>query len=142
MSATLSAAATAAPVYAGMAPEDQGRRRARTIGREAIERMAEDVRATALATGAWAHDADHGGSVPNCYGYPAITTGALVVSDPAGRVVVWMCSRPANKVTLSGVVGSCVPGAHPLYDHRYGRAADLRAEEVLRAAHAEVLAAE
>lgn len=133
MNATIAAAAQTL-VIVDRRPES--RRRARVIGDSDIRRMAGEVRNRALDHGAWAHDAMHAGSVPNCYGYPASTDGMLAVSDPDGRVVVWILTLPANKVTLSGVVGGCVPGAHPLYDLRFGREADLRAEAVIQAAHA------
>lgn len=47
-----------------------------------------------------------GGSVPNSYGYSAVTDGVVAIGllqEGVARVAVWADQLPANKVTLRGV---------------------------------------
>lgn len=120
---------------------DESRLRTRYLGQACLDALVDSVREAALSSGRWAHDCTHAGDVPNNYGYPAATSGALVVSDPDGNVVVWMCRLPANKVTLAGVCGHTVPAASPLYDRRYGAEAKRAAERDLQREHREEMAA-
>lgn len=50
----------------------------------------------------------HGGSVPNSYGYDAVTDGAVCMSHVSHETnmlftCIWLDELPANKVTLRGV---------------------------------------
>jgi len=76
---------------------------------------------------AWIGDdtvcAHHGGTVANCYGYPAVTDAvAMVVVD--GHCLVWATEIPANKATASGAMRAClggrVAGASDCVDGRCG----------------------
>lgn len=114
--------------------------RVRYFGQDWIEARVEEIREHAIANQSWSYDCWHAGSVPNCYDYPALTSGVLICANPDGQVCVWFCRLPANKVTLSGVCRNAgVSGAAPLYDRRYGQAAERQAELDLQAAHAELI---
>lgn len=81
--------------------------------------------------------AGHGGSVPNNYGYAAVTDAvvAIAVRDGATvRVACFATQIPANKVTLCGVAGTV--GLSDLYDRRV----KSEARENAALAHAEELA--
>lgn len=87
-----------------------------------IAAMAHDAIATASVEGHARH-VDHGGSVANCYGYPAETQAAGVsvvrVADHAYRVLAGFAVLPANKVTRSGAAARTLGKRGP-WDQRVG----------------------
>src|SRR5437870_2433786 len=67
--------------------------------------------ATSVRTQAPDVRAEHGGTVPNAYRYPASTQTLTVATDPRGRAVVHSGEIPANKATVRGASAtSPIPG--------------------------------
>lgn len=93
------------------------------------------AREKALAEKKWKAVCYDGGGVANSYGYSAQTECVLAVSDPRGRVVAWFCRRPANKVTAGGAAAGCFSPARPLFDSRYGAAAEHVAWREIKRVH-------
>lgn len=88
--------------------------------------------------------ADHGGSVPNNYGYAATTDGVVYLTVRDGstvRVVVLAAELPANKVTLSGVGNRFGRGIGDVWDGRCGEARKAEAESRAEAMAREFVAA-
>lgn len=96
----------------------------------------------AVETGRVAIHVRHGGGVAYAYAYPAETEGVVVVAFPDGRAAVWCGRLPANKVTGSGVVATCVGGQYrAIADNRFGDAAARAARASLIALAERELAA-
>jgi hypothetical protein len=87
--------------------------------------------ARAKASGKPAIRVAHGGSVPDSYNYPAETEACLVVAWPDGSSVTYMGTLPANKVTLSGVVGATIGVGRALFDARYNAASKAAARRAI-----------
>ena len=104
------------------AAKRQAANRIRVRRARAIAAMASDAVATASAEG-HATCVDHGGGVPNCYGYPADTQAAGVsvvrVADDAYRVYAAFAVLPANKITRSGAAAKTLGHRGP-WDDRCG----------------------
>ncbi len=82
----------------------------------------------------WVIEAEHGGTVPNSYRYPAETEAVVVVCDLQGRCVRWLDRVPANKATLRGVAAALFQGTEvaDLWDGRIKDADRVRkAREVI-----------
>lgn len=112
--------------------ERSSRRRVRTLS---LERVVTQAVAEVTRDGRPAVFAHHGGTVPNNYGYPAVTDGVVVVAIPHdGKVYakVVAVNLPANKATASGVAAHC-GFRRGMFDGRYGW-------EARRAAHSATLA--
>lgn len=110
------------------------RLRARRVDEVAL---AEQVRDDALRTGQWQFVVRHGGSVSRAYKHDALTEAALVVADPAGRVIVWVAKLPASKVTLGGSAEVCYTGMRPLFDLRFSEKAQSKARQAAKEKHQE-----
>ena len=80
----------------------------------------------------------HGGSVANCYGYPAYTECATAIQ--VGMVVlVWATELTANKVSYSGVARATVGrGAHIIFDYRYNKVNKDEARKAVKAYAAQI----
>lgn len=103
--------------------ERTGRLKARTVNVAALSAEAAEK---AAQTGKATVQVDHGGTVCNCYGYPAETEAALVVAVPGPdgvRVAVYATQIPANKATYGGAAEACLKGARAIFDERYGEGA-------------------
>lgn len=112
--------------------ERSSRRRVRTLD---LERVVSQAVAEVALDGRPAVFAHHGGTVPNNYGYPAVTDGVVVVAIPHdGKVYtkVVAINLPANKATASGVAASC-GFRRAMFDRRCNL-------ETARAAHSATLA--
>lgn len=94
--------------------------------------------AAARSKGRRAWEYQHGGGVANKYGYPASTDAVVCVGlrlDTEIVVVMWATEIPANKVTLGGVMASCLGNeCRPVCDDRYGDDAKDRARKSIYAA--------
>lgn len=109
-----------------------GRLKARTVN---IDYLVKQAAEQCEKTGRVVIKAGHGGTVCNSYGYRAETECAVAVAIPEERVdgdrchftgnvtvAVYASQLPANKTTLSGVAGKCLPVAVPVFDWRYNDA--------------------
>jgi hypothetical protein len=109
--------------------EDLRNKRTRVRG---VSIDADAIGRTATAEKRWVYRAQHGGSVPNSYGYRATTDTVVGVASPDGVVVLWYGTLPANKVTLAGVGGD-------LWDKRMGAERKEVARMAWQARHAEAV---
>lgn len=97
-----------------------GRLKRRTVN---VEGFARAVGEKAAQTDKTIISAEHGGTVCNSYGYAAETEVCVCVAlaVPGGAVVaVYAGQIQANKATLAGAAGACLPVARPVFDWRYG----------------------
>lgn len=112
---------------------NESRLRVRCFGEERIDEIIDRVRTTAIESGKLTWKATHAGDVPNCYDYPAQTTGLFVASDASGNVLAISERLAANKVTPSGVARHCLGEEYrPLADDRYGDDKRQAAIDLLR----------
>lgn len=112
--------------------ERSSRRRVRTLS---LERVVSQAVAEVARDGRPAVFAHHGGTVPNNYGYPAVTDGIVVVAIPHNGAVYAKAvavNVSANKATAAGVAASC-GFRRAMFDRRYSW-------ETARAAHSATLA--
>jgi len=104
------------------AAQRQQSNRIRVRRARSITAMALDAISTASVEGHARH-VDHGGSVANCYGYPADTQVAGVsvvrVADGVYRVLAGFAVLPANKVTRSAAAAETLGYRGP-WDDRCG----------------------
>lgn len=103
--------------------------------------IAQQAQRRAIEENRWVIWIEHGGGVANCYGYPAETECALVVSDPCGCVFVWTGRTSARGVTDRSAAESCFPGSGDLFDGRVKSPTRLsNARNIIKESHAKKFA--
>ena len=96
-----------------------GKATARTID---LDYMGDEAKRIAINSSKTHVSVQIGGTVANCYGYPAKTDAAVAVAWPDGRVLVIARRISANKATLSGALASLLGDwARPFRDGRFTR---------------------
>ena len=109
------------------------RLRARVV--DAVRVLRDAVKAAAVSNRGMAAVVEHGGTVPNCYDYPADTevVGAVAVRTrgQGGRAIVRYSRMPANKATLSGAAARTI-GYRAPWDCRMGLGREREAWQALR----------
>lgn len=121
------ATSVSAPVCCG--DDRNPRRRERTISDSEIHSLIDEAIEAAALAGEVRVFSEHGGSVANAYNYPAVTQCVVVIAGPDGRCC-WMADElPANKVTHAGCAERFSHRLRPIFDGRYGEAAQDEARE-------------
>ena len=108
-----------------------GKATARTID---LDYMGDEAKRIAIHSSKTHVNVQIGGTVANCYGYPAKTDAAVAVAWPDGRVLVMAQRISANKATLSGALASLLGDwARPFRDYRFTRT-DLAESMIIKEA--------
>ena len=114
-----------------------GKATARTID---LDYMGDEAKQVAFHSSKTYVNVQIGGTVANCYGYPAKTDAVIAVAWSDGRVLVMAKRISANKATLSGALSSLLGDwARPFRDCRFTRT-DLAESMIIK--EAEILFAQ